>query len=301
MKSRGAALISLTMLLVFCCGTAAAVPPKGRQERRRNLQGLLHIEGVMVKSDEAGQWITVVAIRFSGGVQQEMGDRLEVLTPFRVACGKPWVEYGLGHEMMIICHVSEPPEARGGSGMEELVGVAAVPQFGEKVTSSGEADFDAMEKILKEALSDEARLLTVEALITIPGKRSSRTLAIAMFDIVDTIRLKVARELVARQYKPAVEKFAALLTRDIEDELGYQMELAEIMAGAGHAVGVEFLVRHLEDDNRGVVLAALSALANTGGAEEAAKLREFADASDDEELAAAAREAAEEIGKRVAE
>jgi hypothetical protein len=300
MRSRGALLISLAVLVVVWCGTAAAAPPKQADRRQPGREGLLCVRGVMVKAEEnGGRWVTLVATGFSGMIPERARDRLEPLTPFRVACGRQPIDYGLGHGLTVMCHPSAAEGAVPELDPDEIVGIAAAPQFGEKIVSTGKPDYDAMETILKESLSDEARLLTVQALITIPGKRSSRTLAVAINDIVEQIRVAAARELVARQYKPAVEKLSALLLRDIDDELGYQIQLAEILAEAGHEIGLQFLMRHVEDEDRGVVLRVLKALGNTGGAEQAARLRELAEASDDKGIAAAAREAAEEIEKRV--
>ncbi len=311
MRSPSAVLIVVTILLALC-SSALAVPPAGDGTPPRHkppvvpppdtTPGLGRVKGIMVKSEESssGRWVTIVATSFAGESSMKELKELGTLVPFRIARGDEGIDFPLGHTMSVTCHFSEgPTDTPGEGGPGAIVGIAAEPRFGESISASEKPDFKTMAVILREAISDEARLLTVDALITLPGKRSSKTLALALYDISAKTRLKAARELVKRQYKPAVEKLTALLTQDIESELMYQVDLAEVMAGAGHKIGFDFLLRHLEDEEPSVVLAVVRALAETGGADEAARLEALAAASKDEGIAAAAPAAVEKIEKRL--
>jgi HEAT repeat protein len=160
-------------------------------------------------------------------------------------------------------------------------------------------EYDVMERILKDSTSEEARSLTADVLIGLPGKRSSKALMQAVYDISTDIRLKASRELVARQYEPAIEVLEALVSHDIADQLPYQIALAEILAEGGYKSGLEFLLRHLNDEEQGTVLAVVSALGKAGGAAEADTLEQLAAKTDNTDIAEAARQAAQQIHDRL--
>ena len=308
------ALLVIFVVAVVVCADALAIPPGGPPGDKTagggkdRIQppppmGVSLVKGILVKSEVEGgsHWLTLVVTSASGGATeaQSLLKDLGTLVPLRVTCRKEQTGLDLGRLATVQCHLSG---ADGVSGFEEggeTIGIAVAPQYGEKVTMGAQPEYDVMERILKDSTSDEARSLTADVLIGLPGKRSSKALMQAVYDISTDIRLKASRELVARQYEPAIEVLEALVSHDIADQLPYQIALAEILAEGGYKSGLEFLLRHLNDEEQGTVLAVVGALGKAGGAAEADTLEQLAAKTDNTDIAEAARQAAQQIHDRL--
>jgi len=300
MKPLSIALVVVTALVAFCPGVGAKrpEPPPGSTS-------LGSLTGIVVKTEEDGgyRWVTVVATSMFGGPLHKEVKKVGTLVPFRIVCETKGSDFPLGHRLDAECHFGGPnmdTESFGGTP-DEVYGIVVEPRYGEKATAGAKPDFKAMAEILQKAASDEVRLLTIGALITLPGKRSSRTIEIALNDISVAVRLKAARALVGRKYKPAIERLVALLSHDSESELIYQIDVAGILAGAGYKEGLGFLMRHVGDESPVVVQLVAKTLGEVGGADEAARLKQLAAASKDKDTATAAREAAARIAQRLEE
>jgi hypothetical protein len=310
MRFFGAILIAAVLVLSIA-GSAAAKPPMstGKGGKQGPItpppRGVSQVIGVVIKSEQAPnggtRTITMVLTGLSAPPGNVDADML-LYEPFEVSCPLKDTDVPPGYRLLTWCHVAVPQVIGAGvEGSHTPVGIVGMDGAVDKFEMSAEPDFDLMKKVLEEAMSAESRSMVVDVLIGLPGKRSSRTLVTAVYDLSLPVRLKAARELIARNYEPAIEKLTAMLLGDIESELTFQVDLAEELAAAGHKEGTDFLLRHTGDDNPGIAIAAIRALARTGGADEAASLKALAESAEDEEVAKAAKEAAEEIEQRLSE
>jgi hypothetical protein len=296
MRFLGAILI-VAVLVLSIAANAAARPPMstgndGKQEPiKPPPKGVSQITGLVIKSEVAGnggrRTITMVLTGLSSPPANVEADLL-VYEPFEVSCPQKDTDVPPGYRLLAWCRVAVPQVVGLGlEGSHTPVGIVGMDGGVGKFQMSDEPDFSLMQKVLEEAMSAESRSMVVDVLIGLPGKRSSRTLTTAVYDLSLPVRLKASRELIARNYEPAIEKLTAMLLGDIESELTFQVDLAEELAAAGHEEGTKFLLRHTSDANPGIAIAAIRALARTGGADEAASLK--------------ASEAAGEIEQRLSE
>jgi hypothetical protein len=315
MKRFSAFVVVLTVAAALCAAAPPGGPgggsggqktlPGGKVRIQPPPAGVAVIRGVVVKSEVEGgtHWLTMVLTSGSGGTSEGYAllKNLGTLVPFRVTCRPDQTGLEPGHGVTVQCHLSGTSQGQEFEEGEVAVGIAVVQDYGEKVTVGDEPDYAAMEHILKDSVSDEARGLIVDVLIGLPGKRSSKALSQAIYDISPEVRLKAAGELVARQYEPAIKVLEVLLLHDIEDQLPFQIALAEIMGEAGYKSGLQFLLRHLNDEALGTVLAVVVALGKTGGADEAVMLEQLAKKTQDTDIAEAARRAVLQIHDRLGE
>lgn len=310
MRVFGAILIVAVLVLSIACGAMARRPMStgsgGKEEPiTPPPKNVSRVVGPVVKSERSadGKTHTLTVVLTQIGTAQPGVERdLLLLEPFVLSGLTKDMDAPLGRRVLAWCNIVVPePGGQQPEGPEAAAGLVNVAGPNAKFQVSDEPDFDLMNTVLKEASSDTSRSMVVDVLIGLPGKRSSRTLTTAVYDISTVIRLKAARELITRDYTPAIEKLTAMLLGDIEDELSFQVDLAEELAVAGHKEGTAFLLRQAGGDNTAIAIAAIRALARTGGADEAAQLEALAESSDEENVANAAAEAATEIEERLAD